>query len=439
MITDHSDFESLCQSVIEGMASEAQCARLRACLHANQTLRAEFCVQMRLHALLSWQQGLASDAAVVKPKPMKVMRLATWRPALAAAAAVVLMAVWFALRSSHQGVAMEVVSADEVPFQAGQRLSLDRLKLESGSMKFRLDSGALVEVDGPADVELLSAMRLRLRRGNVTTDVGDQAKGFVIETANAHVVDLGTRFGVNVGGTGSTDVVVFEGKVDVFEAQKNGKPSPQFASLTEGDALRVDSPHTARRLSTVPLRGDSRAMLHDGAAQTSVVARISDNLDEDKFHRYYSIVPGGMGEGGPVYSAPSHIRWLPLPGKTFPSQLVGADVVGTFNADRKDQDMRVELELTTRCAVYVMLDIRGPAPAWLERDFTDTGLRLRSGPWGKLPVTRKVEPDADGAYYLTYSVWRREVPAGTLELGAPHARSQDRSRTMYGIAVKRQP
>ena len=35
--------------------------------------------------------------------------------------------------------------------------------------------------------------------GKATVDVGEAGKGFIIETVNARVVDLGTRFGVAVG------------------------------------------------------------------------------------------------------------------------------------------------------------------------------------------------------------------------------------------------
>ena len=43
------------------------------------------------------------------------------------------------------------------------------------------------------------------------------SKGFAIKTPEAKVVDQGTEFGVAARDDGKTDVVVFEGKVDVGE------------------------------------------------------------------------------------------------------------------------------------------------------------------------------------------------------------------------------
>jgi hypothetical protein len=85
-----------------------------------------------------------------------------------------------------------------------------------------------------------------------------------------------------------------------------------------------------------------------------------------------------------------------------------------------------------------MFDSRATPPEWLRRDFQDTGLHLRSGPWGKAAnEIRNVEPDADGERYLLHSVWRRNVPtADTVKLGPPGIPGERYPYAMYGIAVK---
>jgi hypothetical protein len=71
----------------------------------------------------------------------------------------------------------------------------------------------------------------------VTAVIPESAVGFRIDTSAAHVVDLGTSFGMAVDEEGQTKVCVFEGKVEV--SLPNQKLS-HFARLVhEGQAVRV--------------------------------------------------------------------------------------------------------------------------------------------------------------------------------------------------------
>ncbi|HMO85280.1 MAG TPA: hypothetical protein PKC18_10205, partial [Lacipirellulaceae bacterium] len=80
-----------------------------------------------------------------------------------------------------------------------------RIQLAEGLAELTFTSGAVVVVKGPADLELLSPMRVRAKRGAVRARVGSDAAGFVIETPTANVLDLGTEFGVDVNESGATD------------------------------------------------------------------------------------------------------------------------------------------------------------------------------------------------------------------------------------------
>jgi hypothetical protein len=99
------------------------------------------------------------------------------------------------------------------------------------------------------------------------------------------------------------------------------------------------------------------------------------------------------------------------------------------------------LMITRPCERYVLPDARVPVPEWLQPGFTDTGLRLRSGPW----TPRGISPaphagDADGNAFVPHAVWKRRIlTPGPVVLGPPHEAQRNASLAMYGIAVKALP
>ncbi len=388
--------------------------------------------------------------------PFPLRKLSPLCKAVFAAAAVLVVgfALWPALDRGRkaapaavaQGVAVDILRASQAPYQEGQRLVLERLEMSAGSLRMRLSSGAVVELEGPVALEFLDAMRLRLLRGVITTEVGTDAKGFVVDTANARVLDIGTRFGVSVGDEGNTDVVVFHGEVEVYPAGLPPTRESRLANLVEGEAARISARDAKiRRLQSLALRGDRLAIRRLNSPASSVILNVTDNIKKANFYRCYTIVPGGMAEGAPaslVRAGHRRLTWHSLPGQRFPQELQEADVIGTFQDGRSRQvKTDINLDLARPCSVYVLFDSRAAPPDWLRRDFQDTGLRLRSGPWWpNLVETNNLQPDADGELYIVHSVWRKDVPAAaTVKLGAPATKSETYPYAMYGIAVKALP
>lgn len=84
-----------------------------------------------------------------------------------------------------------------------------------------------------------------------------------------------------------------------------------------------------------------------------------------------------------------------------------------------------------------MFDARSDVPDWVRRDFVESGIRLRSGPWAANPVVQGMTADASGEIFVTYSVWKRVVQsAGVVKLRAAYPGADGRNRAMFGIAVK---
>ncbi|MEI7534795.1 MAG: FecR domain-containing protein [Verrucomicrobiae bacterium] len=475
MINDRESFEFLCNAVLEGTASEAQLDQFQQQLRGSAAVRKAYAQQTQIHALLIWQQGRVAVPTSVVLSPMDFAPasptlfsqwlgnlIPIWGRVLAGAAAVMMilgLTFWFGFGQSQKnssvavhknlpvaaqkGISVDILAASESPYQVGQRVVLERLEMKIGSLRFRISSGAVVDVEGPVDLEFVDAMRLRLLRGNVTTDVGTEAKGFVVDTASARVLDLGTRFGVSVGDDGATDVVVLQGEVEVHRAGEPLTLESRLASLYEGDAARMASREAKiQRLQAAALSGDRLAISGLNAPASSVVTDVTDNIKKANFYRCYTIVPGGMTQGALaslVHRGHRKLTWLSLPDQPFPEELQGADVIGTFQGEVIRKELPdISLDLARPCSVYVMFDSRATPPDWLKRDFKDTGLRLRSGPWwSDLLATKNLKPDANGELYIVHSVWRRDVPAaGTVTLGAPFIKGENRPYAMYGIAVK---
>jgi hypothetical protein len=344
----------------------------------------------------------------------------------AAVALVASLAVWsFRGRAEAAEVSIEVLEADCFPARALGRQGLNgSLRLDTGSIRFRLDTGAVVEAVAPADFSIPDPMRLNLRRGNVTAEAGQRAHGFVIETASARVVDQGNRFGVAVDDDGLTDVVAIGGKVDVFEpARASSRP---LASLSGGDAIRVDRARKAKRLKTVSLRNDS--LVPSGKHRSALVAEVSDNVDAPGFNRYYAIVPRALHENSRLHTDKPSIRWQAPEGTTFPAALRNADVVRTFFHDRRNLDLRITFELKKPATVFIMHDGRKPAPRWLLENFSRTPHTLESGPWFRSKDKSE--------YTVKYQVWRRDCPAGEVALGPSQDPGTGLRGAMYAIAIK---
>ncbi len=300
------------------------------------------------------------------------------------------------------------------------------LPIASGSLSFKMESGATVEVEAPASFSIPSATQLNLHHGNLTADAGGETIGFVVETVSAHIVDLGTRFGVSVDEAGLTDVVVLEGKVEVFKDHDAARRKKSLALLVEGEAVRVDRGKKAKRLKSVSLRRDS--LMPMGKHRSVLVTDVSDNLDEVGFNRFYAIDRQSMGPDARLHTDKPGPRWQAEEGKSFPSMLKGADIVRTFFNDRLDRDREIRLELKKRSTVFIMHEAGMPVPAWLSDGFTKTNAAIRSGPWRK--------GKSSDEFFRSYDVWKKSFGAGSVVLGPSDDSRSKPKAAMYGIAVK---
>jgi hypothetical protein len=97
------------------------------------------------------------------------------------------------------------------PLRAGGRLLPGELRLRQGVALLGFDGGAVLVVEGPADLRLESASAATLLRGKVVFR-GDESAPFDLRTPTSTLVDYGTEYAVAVDPDGE-EVHVFEGEV----------------------------------------------------------------------------------------------------------------------------------------------------------------------------------------------------------------------------------
>jgi hypothetical protein len=318
----------------------------------------------------------------------------------------------------------------------GEKLPLRELVLDSGFLRLRLENGVLLDLNGPLAAKFETGMRMRLVHGRMSADVGLQGKGFTVVTDAGETVDLGTRFGVEAEAQGESRVAVFSGEVKV----RTGGDGNAFTTLREGEAVRFTALAGLRRWTQVALAVDAAGLEQTPA--DGVIASVRDNLGDDALHPFYGIVREGLRPGALAFTDKPNPRWAPASGDVLPPWLLGADLVRTYHQFRLERDYALTVTLREAAAVFVLIDARQEPPAWLKQRFTDTGERVRVGPWMQsLAGAEGTELGADGLPYLSFAVWRAEAAAGDVVLGPAHLRrSKDMPfPLMYGVAMKALP
>ncbi|EMI19100.1 FecR protein domain protein [Rhodopirellula maiorica SM1] len=118
------------------------------------------------------------------------------------------------------------------PLRVGEVVPSHVLNLESGILEIVFLSGAMVVVEGPAKLDLVSEEKAVLHNGKVRCYVPPAAVGFSIETRDTTYMDMGTEFGVEIKPDGKQELHVFDGEVHVHS--RLGDDSPQMVSSGEG-------------------------------------------------------------------------------------------------------------------------------------------------------------------------------------------------------------
>lgn len=209
----------LLSALADGTITPERHASLEKALEADPSARKIYFEYLDLH--------LALGKTAVSAAPRRRLPWAAAAVAVAAAGLVAFLSLRgdpAPARLSRSAGARFFGPAPEGPLLAGREYAL-----VEGRVEIAFDSGAVVLLDAPAAFELRDRLRMTLKFGRGSVQVDERSKGFTVDTPLAKVVDRGTRFALDVGEGGETEVHVIEGAADLGPLR-----------LLSGDARRVD-------------------------------------------------------------------------------------------------------------------------------------------------------------------------------------------------------
>jgi hypothetical protein len=472
---DDKRLAELIAAKCNGVITEPEHIELESLLSQSSHARVEYWDAISFHIDLEWElegkeaceevlaQVLTEDHIAMgedRPQKKSLARSIGWISVLAASLFVALLGgliYWQSDRddSQLQLAAVETVIGEMKPLVEGSRWSSgepgntnpihlvqgDTLRIVKGAAKLRLRSDVVAELESPSVVQLVDLKRIRVIQGRIKVDVPEGREGFTVETTEAEVIDLGTSFSVEAT-TDGTDVVVFQGAVDLKVAEQYAvgaqEPASPLKRFTAGEAVRVGVDGTLSRIVNV-----NQAEFPSHGSQDlpePVIKAVRDNIVRDDMWSFYEIVPSGMEEDAKAFVDRTH-EWNGITFDGIPSYLLGADYVKTFCDDKVTPDLSIELELLGPATVYVFLDDRLTLPEWVLEQFQDTddeiGVDESFPERGHDP---KVGPGK--GIERKFSVWKRVSEPGIVYLG-PNGnpstqeiiRGIDAPLAMYGIAV----
>jgi len=322
------------------------------------------------------------------------------------------------------------------------------LEVDSGRVEIFFATGAQLILEGPFRFEIAGPNQGKVHYGNVVTRISEEARGFSLITSVGDVIDYGTEFGLEVRRQGSADLVVFDGEVGFKypNLPAGHKSSLELGSkgelrLVAGQAARIKSDGSTERIVAVDSARFPRAAVDDlRASRRPVVIRgVTDNIRTPGAGPFYEIVHGGLAEDVRMYVDRTH-EWNGVDEGGMPSFLLGADYVRTFNDDKIVDPFEMYVDVAGPADVYLFVDDRSGQPAWLTKQFTDTGLDIgadeasyRSLNTGRLMNKHQTTTVGTGrSIDRIFSVWKQTIEKPTtITLGSIGSHLS----SMYGIAA----
>jgi hypothetical protein len=467
------DSLALTNQFLDGTISEADLESLGNRLLVESSLRRDFAEFCQLHIDLSQESVVTSSAdhamqqflssclpASTTPKVLKQNVLlsssrkwsrisaATLCGIVACSIAFVLGGLWWTVRPDLATIPLQRNNSDS----ATAAFTATSITLPSGSStRMHFDKVGYATIHGPATFQMLGPMRARLDSGRIRMRVTEKTgHGFVVETPDGDITDLGTEFGVNVMSGNRTALAVFEGAVDLQVADQKTLV-PRVERLVGGDGVLFNKGGQMNRLNSIMTSSGAKFEVCGEESPVSfddpLIVDMYDNLPSGTTKRYYEIVTKGMAEDALAYVDRLEHNWNGLSSEPgMPRYLREADYVKTFCDDkrRNDPDFKLTVVVKRPTTLYVLYDRRLEVPRWLSQSFYLTNDRIGMDTGKRFPGDDK-QSGVKGiagigpgqSIDLEFDVWKRAIDKpGPVILG-PNGVNRQRffAANMYGVVA----
>jgi hypothetical protein len=134
-------------------------------------------------------------------------------------------------------------------YKLGARLTPGHLRVEHGVAQIVFDRGAVILLQGPAELELVDEGSCRLISGTLSADVVPDVNGFSVGAGDIEIYEHDARFGLRTGPQMATEVHAFGGGLELV-----GLRDGQLArrKLAEGEAIRWQTGSAATGIALDP-------------------------------------------------------------------------------------------------------------------------------------------------------------------------------------------
>ncbi len=202
----------------------------------------------------------------------------------------------------------------------GDVLAAGRFRIAAGRARLSMLTGVVLDIEGPADVELVSADKVLCHQGRLRARVPAGAEGFLVLGPSSAIVDLGTEFGVNVGLDGKMRGQIFKGQLEA--ALLNASGTSQRSYFLDADradatkAFEVDS--QAKRIEAIATSADFVAASEPTDPPLRLAAGYRDGVLRANPWGYWRLesLEGGV--------TPNEVAGRPALRATGPIRLAGA-------------------------------------------------------------------------------------------------------------------
>ncbi len=240
---------------------DSEADRLVRLLETNREARSIYIEHMKMSAFMRQEarsRNLLSPASPSSGRVRHIPRRLIYIPAMAAVASLAVIAtVFFMIAAKDQPATFRASHGASFNHQSkgGDRVrgdtfhKNDSIEILEGILEISLPDDVTAVLTAPSLVRFEDDGLLYLDHGSAWIVVGKKGHGFQVETPGIVATDLGTRFGVIVPATGSTDaeeVHVEKGKVNVVSKRFPGKTealktSQSVRLMPDGRLARIPS------------------------------------------------------------------------------------------------------------------------------------------------------------------------------------------------------